>query len=80
MSDPASTPSTPPLLRVVRGDPTAEQVAALVAVLALTAAAGSHTRRARTPEWSAPRRLVRTPVGLGASPGPSGWRSSALPR
>ena len=67
--------TTPPLLRVVRGDPTPEELAALVAVLAsLGAAAAAPTRR--TPDWNAPRRLTRVTHrhGLG------GWRASGLPR
>jgi hypothetical protein len=63
-------------LFLVRGDATAEEVAALAAVLqGLAASAGAAPARPR-PEWSAPHRLVRT-----APPaGPGGWRSSALPR
>jgi hypothetical protein len=64
-----------PLLRVVRGDPTPEELAALVAVLASSAAAASEPAR-RTPEWNAPGRLQRVVHRHGAG----GWRASALPR
>ena len=65
----------PPFLRVVRGDATPEEVAALVAVLsALQPAAAPPARRAS--EWGAPHRGVRRTLPHG----PGGWRSSSLPR
>jgi hypothetical protein len=64
-----------PLLRVVKGDPTPEELAALVAVLAGLGSTEAAPAR-RTPEWSAPRRLQR----VAHRHGPDGWRSSALPR
>ncbi|HEX6887596.1 MAG TPA: acyl-CoA carboxylase epsilon subunit [Candidatus Nanopelagicales bacterium] len=63
-----------PVLRIVHGDPTAEELAAVVAVLAAaatseadgaTAAEGSH--------WAAPVRLLRPAVA------PTGWWASGLP-
>jgi hypothetical protein len=66
---------TRPLLRVVRGDATPEEVAALVAVVASMGAAEAPRPR-RVPEWSARHRRVRTTLAHG----PGGWRSSALPR
>jgi hypothetical protein len=64
-----------PFLRVIRGDATPEEVAALVAVLgALRTAAPAPARR--TPEWQARHRTVRRTLPHG----PGGWRSSALPR
>ncbi|MGZ4429994.1 MAG: acyl-CoA carboxylase subunit epsilon [Nocardioidaceae bacterium] len=73
---PADEP-TRPLLRVVRGDATPEEVAALVAVVSGIAAAsgGSAPARPRS-EWAAPHRKVRAAL----LSGPAGWRSSALPR
>lgn len=70
----ASEP-TRPLLRVVDPHATPEEIAALVAVFASLGAPATPRRR-RGPEWSAPHRLVRTPVASG----PGGWRSSGLPR
>jgi hypothetical protein len=64
-----------PLLRVVRGDATPEEVAALVAVVAALGSATEPPRR-RTPEWSAPHRKLRVTLPHG----PDGWRASALPR
>jgi hypothetical protein len=64
-----------PYLRVVKGDPTPEELAALVTVLASVGPAAPPPAR-RTPDWNAPRRLHRD-----VHPhGPSGWRSSGLPR
>jgi hypothetical protein len=75
-------------VRLVRGDATPEELAALVAILATTggedgeegtdpagrtSAAG---RRGRRLPWGSPGRMVRrTPPH-----GPDGWRASALPR
>jgi hypothetical protein len=62
---------------VIRGDASAEEIAALVTVLqtvASAAAAREPVRRAR-PEWSAHRRALRGPH----APGPGAWRASALP-
>ena len=59
-----------PLLRVVRGDPTAEELAALAAVVAARAVA----RPQSTPgtAWTDRARLVRRCP----APGPSAWRAS----
>jgi hypothetical protein len=73
----ASTPSAVPFLRVVRGDPTPEEVAALTVVLQGLAAASLPAEDAPVrSEWAAPARRLRTsyPAGRG------GWRSGALPR
>ena len=65
-----------PMLRVVSGDPTPEEIAALVAVVGAMGAPGARPPRRRTPEWSAHHRKVRPSL----APGAGGWRSSALPR
>ena len=62
-----------PSLRVVRGQPTAEELAALVAVLSARSAAVPPAPRAR-PAWSDPARRLGV-----RRPGPSAWRRSALP-
>jgi hypothetical protein len=64
-----------PFLRVVRGEPTADELAALVGVLAsLSAPAAAAPRRTRS--WNAPARLHQV-----VHPhGPGGWRASGLPR
>ena len=68
-------------LFVVKGEPTAEEVAALVTVLqAVAAAAPPSTPTKRRSEWAAPHRKVRSGYLLGAASGAGGWRSSSLPR
>ncbi|WP_295657624.1 acyl-CoA carboxylase subunit epsilon [uncultured Nocardioides sp.] len=64
-----------PVLRVLTPDATAEEVAALVAVLS---ALGSDQAPAPkpVPEWSAHHRKVRRTLPHG----PGGWRSSGLPQ
>ena len=73
MSDPAPEQQAP-FLRVVRGDASPEEIAALVAVLG--SLGGAETPEKRVPAWSAHHRKVR----LTPPHGPGGWRSSALPR
>jgi hypothetical protein len=65
----------PPLLRIVKGDATPEEVAALVAVIA-SLGSGAGLAKRRTPEWSAHHRKTRVSLPHG----PGGWRSSSLPR
>ena len=65
-----------PLLRIINGDATAEEVAAVVAVFAALGSAAGESPRRRTPEWSARHRTVRVTLPHG----PGGWRSSSLPR
>jgi Acyl-CoA carboxylase epsilon subunit len=66
-----------PALFIVRGDPSAEEVAALVAVLsARTASAGVTRPRTLRSEWSSRSRLLRAPLQRAAG----GWRASARPR
>jgi hypothetical protein len=66
-----------PLLRVVRGNPTAEELAALTAVIvsrahALSAAGAQPPARSA---WTDRSRLVRR----SPCPGPGAWRSSSWP-
>ena len=66
-----------PFLRVVKGNPSDEEIAALVAVLQASAAAADSAPRGQpVSEWSAPHRLLGTMV----APGPGAWRASSLPR
>ena len=66
----------PPVLRVVHGAPTPEDLAALVAVLAARAvASGGSAPAAARSTWNDPARLVRRPL----SHGTGGWRRCALP-
>ena len=65
-----------PSLRVVRGDATPEEIAALVAVLAARGdgEAGSQPRSVKN-IWSDRSRLLRRPLATG----PGAWRNSGLP-
>jgi hypothetical protein len=63
------------MLRIVKGDPTPEEIAALVAVISSMGGEAPPPER-RTPEWSAPHRRLRATHRHG----PGGWRSSGLPR
>ena len=75
--DPDPTMASKPMLRVVKGDITPEELAALVSVIAARNAAAAHAaaRVAKRPrsEWGHPARLVRTPHRFG----PDQWRRSA---
>jgi hypothetical protein len=66
------------VLRVVRGDATPEEIAALVAVLMAAASAGEGEQAAAPVRsaWSERSRQLRAPL----FPGPGAWRRSALPR
>jgi hypothetical protein len=64
-----------PVLRVIRGDATPEEIAAVVAVL-LSRPALAEPRPRRAPSaWADRSRLLRRPL----HPSPGGWRRSALP-
>ena len=66
------------VLKVVRGQPSAEELAALVAVIA-GRAAGAVDEPAAAPKasgWTDRSRNMRSP----GRPSPGGWRASALPR
>ncbi|MDX6233250.1 MAG: hypothetical protein QOH68_2254 [Nocardioidaceae bacterium] len=67
---------TPPLLRIVKGDPQPDEVAALVAVVsALAAGAAEAAGRDKRPkpEWAAHHRKLRATPRHGAG----AWRNSA---
>ena len=63
----------PPLLRVVRGQPSPEELAALVAVVAAAAGAPSEASPAQPRRWGAPATLVRAPL---PTPGPGAWKAA----
>jgi hypothetical protein len=61
-------------LTVVRGEATAEEIAALTVVLAVVGSKpGPGTGRPRRSRWNDPARMLRTPPGHG----PDGWLASA---
>ncbi len=74
--------STPPLLRVIRGNATAAETAALIAALAVSrasavraAAGGAAAGGGIRSGWRDRARLLRAPLRHG----PGAWRASALP-
>ncbi len=69
-----SLDSSGPLLRVVRGNPSAQELAALVAVVAARASASGDAEPPARPLWGRP--VVRPSL----TPGPGAWRASGLPR
>jgi hypothetical protein len=64
--------STEPVLRVVKGDPTAEELAAVVAVLSAGRSSQPPVEPSAPSGWSAYWRSVRAPLVAG----PGAWRSS----
>ena len=67
-----ATEPTKPLLRIIKGDPTPEELAALIAVVAARSAGAPAKPKLRS-EWGHPARAVRRPH----RPGPDAWRRSA---
>jgi len=63
-----------PVLRVVRGNPSPDEVAALVVVLAAASGDGAPAPAAPTSQWAASGR-PRLPHAAGRG----AWRASALP-
>jgi sarcosine oxidase gamma subunit len=72
------TPDRRPILRVVKGDLTPEELAALVTVVAARNAAAAHaaarTKPAPRSQWGHPAQLARKPHRFG----PDQWRRSAF--
>jgi hypothetical protein len=67
-----------PVLRVIRGDATPEEIAAVVAVLLARSAASDASSSSARPlpsAWADRSRLLRRPVHAG----PGAWRRSGLP-
>jgi hypothetical protein len=73
-----SGPAAEPALAIVGGNPSAEQIAAVVTVLSarLRPAEATRTGQATRSRWSARSRQLRAPLLRG----PGAWRASALPR
>jgi len=68
---------TDPVLRIVKGDPTPEELAALLAVVSARAAAtpAPPTDTDRASNWATYWRNRTRPL----HPGPNAWRASAHP-
>lgn len=81
VSEANSTPSEreAPVLRVITPDTTAEEVAAIVAVLSALGGGEAAPEPARS-EWASPARGVRSTPGRGLPHGRGAWRASGLPR
>ena len=69
--------SDQPVIRIVRGNPTAEEIAALVAVLAAVGGPNGADETPPARRWASPAARLRSPA-YGTRTG--GWRASALPR
>ena len=69
--------SEQPEIRIVRGNPTPEEVAALVAVLAAVGGSTATDEPRASRAWASPVDRLRSPA-YGTRAG--GWRASALPR
>ncbi len=65
-----------PALRVISGNATAEEVAAIVAVLTAAGSGTDDTPPARRSWWAESTRVP----GYRPTPGPGAWRASAFPR
>ena len=81
MSDqPPVEPVETPILRVVKGDPSAEELAALVAIVtarsATAAIAAANAKPKLRSVWGHPARAVRTNHVVG----PDAWHRSAFAR
>ena len=75
VDSPFDEPTERPLLRVVKGDPTPEELAALVSVLAARRAGAAAPPPSRRPLWGHPSAAMRRPHRAG----PGAWRASSLP-
>ncbi len=75
MSTSGEEPETP-VLRIVRGDPTAEEIAAVVTVLSAYAGTARQAQEPAPSAWTDRRTAVRRPL----SPGPGAWRASGWNR
>ena len=72
--------SEQPVLRLVRGDATPEEIAAVVTAMAATAGPGEAAEEpATTSVWSAPGHAHRQ-IRATFTPSRDGWRTSFWPR
>ncbi len=67
-----SEPRTGPPVQVVRGDPSDEELAALITVLARRAGTADPQPPVEHRSWGDPAHRLRTPL----HPGPGAWRAS----
>jgi hypothetical protein len=76
MTEPQDAPQSPPVLSVIRGEPTPDELAALLVVLANRRQARPADSAKRPSLWSSPGQTLHAPL----FPGPGAWRASGLPR
>ncbi|MGF7239178.1 MAG: acyl-CoA carboxylase subunit epsilon [Frankia sp.] len=72
-TDGAPQPAAPPVLRVVRGDASPEEIAAIVALLSARSAPTQAPPPPRRSAFSDPASGLRRPLPL---PGPGAWEQS----
>jgi hypothetical protein len=65
-----------PLLRVVSGDPTPEELAIVIAVVSARSGAGQPSEPKRLSLWASKGRQTRPSLGAGFG----SWRASSMPR
>jgi Acyl-CoA carboxylase epsilon subunit len=76
MTGPQDAPQPPPVLSVLRGEPTQAELAALLVVLAAGQRAQPASRGKPPSLWGSPGQTLQAPL----FPGPGAWRASGLPR
>jgi hypothetical protein len=72
-----SPDESPLVVKVVRGNPNDEELAALVAVLVAAGSNAAAEPPAPQRRWASPATRLRSPA---YGPRPGGWRASGLPR
>ncbi len=72
----ADNESTQPLLRVVSGDPTPEELAIVIALVTARADSSKPSKPQRLSLWASKGRQTRPSLGAGFG----SWRASSLPR
>lgn len=70
------TENSQPLLRVVSGDPTPEELAIVIALVSARAGASKPTEPKRLSLWASKGRQTRPSLGAGFG----SWRASSMPR
>lgn len=68
--------SSQPLLRVISGDPTPEELAIVIALVSARAGASKPSQPNRLSLWASKGRQTRPSLGAGFG----SWRASSMPR
>jgi hypothetical protein len=72
----AENESSPPVLRVISGDPTPEELAIILAVVSARGSAAKPAEPKRLSLWASKGRQTRPSLGAGFG----SWRASSMPR